>query len=220
MKQTSPDKYNVAWFKLAEFVSRGEKERALALYRLLAHALDDQAFARQLEGDILLAFNDETAYDRYGNAARLYIQQGRSSEAAAVYEHMVTLEPTTNEHLLHLVDLHKQFINNRRITEITQHLLRCMVDKREFERASWLLQQLDDHTGAFAQVHQELVQAWIKMENPPTDSVMVHVKKIIDHYFSAKQQKPLQTFLMTLKMVHDLLYQKACGYMQDGNLKW
>jgi hypothetical protein len=48
---------------------------------------------------------------------------------------------------------------------------------------------------------------------------MNHIKKVIDHYFNAKQQKALQSFLITLKMLHDLLYEKACIYMQEGNLQ-
>ncbi len=218
MSQISSEKHNVAWFKLAEFVSRGEKERALAMYRLLSHSLEDKAFARQLEGDLLLSFNDDAAYDRYGYAVRLYLEQGRSVEAAAVYEHMVTLEPRSEEQLTLLVDLYKQMPNNVRVFEVTQHLLRCLMSIKELEKVSVVLQHIDN-PAQFTVVHQELVQAWLKTENPPTESLMVHVKKIIDHHFSVKQPKPLQTFLMTLKMLHDLLYQKACSYMQDGNLQ-
>lgn len=214
----SSDKYNVAWFKLAEFVSRGEKERALAMYRLLSHSLDDKAFARQLEADLLLSFNDDGAYERYGQASKLYLDQGREMEAAAIYEHMVTMEPTTEEQFAQLVELYKQMPKNVRIFESTQHILRWLMNNKEFEKVSSILQKINDPS-QFAVVHQELVQAWLKVENPPTDSLMLHVKKIIDHYFSAKQQKHLQTFLMTLKMLHDLLYQKACSYIQEGNLK-
>ena len=65
-------KFNVAWFKLAEFVGRKEKERALGVYRLLSHSLPDDAFAAQLRGRFLMAFYDEKAVDAYVKAARLY----------------------------------------------------------------------------------------------------------------------------------------------------
>ena len=77
MKQFSGDKYNVAWFKLAEFVARGEKERAMGLYRLLVHSFDDSAFAHQLEGDLLLSFDDTQAVEKYLEAAYLYETQDR-----------------------------------------------------------------------------------------------------------------------------------------------
>ena len=93
MRQLPSDKYNVAWFKLAEFVGRGEKERALGLYRLLVHSFNDQALALQLEGDILLSFNDMNALEKYGSAALLYQERGRFIEAVAIYEHMIMLKP-------------------------------------------------------------------------------------------------------------------------------
>ena len=58
MKQVALGKTSLAWFKLAEFVTRGEKERALSIFRLLAHSIRHDALVVQLEGDILLAFDD------------------------------------------------------------------------------------------------------------------------------------------------------------------
>jgi len=106
MKQVPVDKYNIAWFKLAEYVSRGEKERALGIYRLLSHSFDDQAFARQLEGDILWSFNDSGASDAYHEAAQLYQKNDRVLQAAAVYEHLATLHPDSIIYALHLIDLY------------------------------------------------------------------------------------------------------------------
>ncbi|MBN2267551.1 MAG: hypothetical protein JW725_04420 [Candidatus Babeliaceae bacterium] len=72
MKQEVPEKSNIAWFKLAEFITRGEKERALSIYRLLSYSITDQALVAQLEGDILQAFNDERAIDSYQRAIDIY----------------------------------------------------------------------------------------------------------------------------------------------------
>ena len=87
MNTLSSETYNVAWFKLADFVARGEKERALCTYRLLMHSVVDQAFSYQLEGDILLAFEDDLAFERYHQAACLYKKDGNIKKAIAVYEH-------------------------------------------------------------------------------------------------------------------------------------
>jgi tetratricopeptide (TPR) repeat protein len=98
MKRVSSEQYTVAWFTLAECVSRGEKERAFGVYRLLSHSLDDRALAIQLEGDLFCAFNmDSQAVERYQNAARAYKQVGRYLEAASVYEHIRTIRPYENE---------------------------------------------------------------------------------------------------------------------------
>ncbi len=106
MKQYSSDKHNVAWFMLSECVARGEKERALGVYRLLAHSIDDKAFSRQLEGDILWAFEDGTAPVRYLEAATLYKKNQRFVEAAAVYEHLIVLEPDKEDHVVGLIALY------------------------------------------------------------------------------------------------------------------
>lgn len=91
MTQLPSDKFNVAWFKLAELVVRKEKERAMYIYRLLVHSLQDEAIAAQLEGDLLLSFNDEKAVDCYMRAATLYERSDRWIEAIAIYEQVMML---------------------------------------------------------------------------------------------------------------------------------
>ena len=92
MKHVSPDKYSIAWFKLAECVARGEQARAFGVYRLLSHSFEDKAFAHQLAGDLHLAFNDtEAAVAKYEQAAQIYKKDGRHSEAEAVYGHLATI---------------------------------------------------------------------------------------------------------------------------------
>ncbi|MBP6870217.1 hypothetical protein KBC04_05015 [Candidatus Babeliales bacterium] len=88
MKLLSSGSHNIAWFKLADFISRGEKERALSVYKLLMHSITDQAFAYQLEGDIFLAFDDDAALDSYHQAANIYKKNGDYRKAIAVYEHV------------------------------------------------------------------------------------------------------------------------------------
>lgn len=103
--------YTVAWFKLADFVTRGEKERALGVHRLLMHSVTDKALSFQLEADILLAFDDFDAIDKYHIAANLYKKSGRYKQAIAVYEHVVTFkpEPTIIEALLDVYLIEHKF---------------------------------------------------------------------------------------------------------------
>src|SRR3990172_12400757 len=107
MKQVPSDKYNVAWFKLADCIARGEKERALGVYRLLSHSLDDQALSLQLYGDILLSFQDVKAHEKYKQAAQLYHERNKLLEAAAVYEHLAVLEPKTIDIRIALIDIYQ-----------------------------------------------------------------------------------------------------------------
>jgi tetratricopeptide (TPR) repeat protein len=100
------DKYTIAWFKIAECVSRGEKERALGVYRLLSHSFNDDAVARQLEADIyLLCGEQERAIELYRQATELYEKSNRFLESAAIYEHLMMLLPKdiqVRNKLLHL----------------------------------------------------------------------------------------------------------------------
>jgi tetratricopeptide (TPR) repeat protein len=89
MKTFASESYTIAWFKIADFVARGEKERALHMYRLLMHSVPEPAISYQLEGDILLAFDDIAALDRYHKAVNFYKKSGQVKQAVAVYEHVV-----------------------------------------------------------------------------------------------------------------------------------
>lgn len=92
MKRGQSDKHTIAWFRIAECVSRGEKERALGVYRLLSHSLEDSAYARQLEGDILLACHDiSAATQRYYSAFELYQKSNRLLQACCVADHLLLL---------------------------------------------------------------------------------------------------------------------------------
>jgi len=94
MKQTQVDKYTIAWFKIAECVSRGEKERALGVYRLLSHSFNDTAVSHQLEGDIYYSFGEEKlAISLYQQSMELYQKSQRFLEAVAVAEHLLSMLP-------------------------------------------------------------------------------------------------------------------------------
>jgi len=107
MKHVPLEKYSIAWFKLSECVARGEKERALGVYKLLSHSIDDAAFAAQLEGDLFLAFEDDAAVEKYCIAAKRYKKKQRFVEAAAVYEHLVALQSDVEDHVLNLILLYQ-----------------------------------------------------------------------------------------------------------------
>ena len=106
MKQEPKEKgTSVAWFKLAELISRGEKEKALNLYRLLSHSFEEKAYALQVEGDILWSFEDQEAVDRYKHAAFLYKKEKNLVAAAGIYEHLLTLDPGNVDNMFHLLKL-------------------------------------------------------------------------------------------------------------------
>ncbi len=100
------DKYNVAWYRLSECVAKGERERALGMYRLLAHSIDNQALVKQLEGDILYLFHDEMAFERYKEAAHLYRERGHYLQALALLEQVVQTPCATLKDRVTLIELY------------------------------------------------------------------------------------------------------------------
>ena len=104
-KFVSHDNQNVAWFKLADCIGRGEKERALSLQRLLMHSFDDVPFAKKLEAEILAFFEDDNACDKYSAAADLYYSVGKIFEAAIIYEKLIATVPDNKQYCQKASDL-------------------------------------------------------------------------------------------------------------------
>jgi len=146
MKQIERQK-SIGWFKLAEFVERGEKERALGIYKLLALSINDIAFTYQLEGDILLAFEDQQAYSKYLLATEHYIKQHNIPAAIGTLHHLAILAPNQTQawelltdlylnHLLTKINIHlKNLINHKQITLaqicIEKLISKCRLEQKE-----------------------------------------------------------------------------------------
>jgi len=121
-RQTPKETYCIAWFKLAECVSRKEKERALGVYRLLSHSIGDEALATQLEGDILLSFDDAAAFAKYKQAAELYQKHKRLPPAVGICEHILTVHPQDKWALHKLVDLYQELGIAKKLKEVEKKL--------------------------------------------------------------------------------------------------
>ena len=197
MRQVSVDKYNVAWFKLAEFVARGEKERALCVYRLLSHSIDDQAFVAQLEGDILLSFNDtNSAINRYQKAVDLYKKDGNILQAAAVYEHLLTLKPDMMHYRNNIVALYKELPLWPKVKQHAQPLLKQYVHKKEIGKAIDLLRDLDAHVAG------HLCTLFVSLlfdASFSRDTMQEYIKKTVNSLSQCDTDTSLQQFIMALK---------------------
>lgn len=156
---------SVAWFKLADLIARKEREKALNVYRLLAHSLQDRAYALQLEGDILWSLDDQGALERYKHAAYLYQKDKRWIEAIAIYEHILTIEQNNNAVLGTLIpcyamanwpeifqDRIKQLctmVTQHRISEqqfitIMQEIMSAIQETEDHGKQQWVSEQLRD----------------------------------------------------------------------------
>ena len=97
---------SIAWYKLADLISRREREKALNVYRLLAHSFEDRAYVLQLEADILLYLDDDGAKEKYKQAAFLYKKEKRWINAISVCEHLLFRDPDNFDLLSMLIDFY------------------------------------------------------------------------------------------------------------------
>lgn len=219
MRQLPSDKYNVAWFKLAEFVARGERERALGLYKLLIHSFDDHALALQLEGDLLLSFNDHNAAcQKYREASQVYSQDKRYIEAAAVYEHVLMLDQNCHEDIITIIALYEQLTVFPRLLLYLEKLCMRYIHLKQFDQLDFVLQEwtkkLDNQYNT--QLYKAITVALIK-DNCSSDIIRTYLKKTLDHLVVDKDSsKPLlQSFLSTIEALHKDFYCEATQHIQE-----
>jgi len=137
-RQQSQKEKSLAWFKLADLIARGEREKALNVFRLLSHSLPDRAYVLQLEGDMLWHLEDKGCVEKYKQAAFLYHKEKRWIDAVAIYEHLFSQNPESGETLAQLM------------------LLYALLDWQEkfIERYKILLQLFHDHLISELQVEK------------------------------------------------------------------
>jgi len=214
MKQAPVEKYTIAFFRLAEYVSRGEKERALGVYRLLSHSFDDLAFARQLEGDILWSFKDITAQDKYFQAAQLYHKDKRLRQAVGVYEHLLTMHPQSALYVSQLIGVYSELELVDKAKNYMARLLDCAAVNNNIIIIS---QALLDHENLFsiaerAAQHERFVYTLIKSQYPDQEIIQAHIQKAIDSFLGSNHQEKLEHFYAMLNALDATHYLHAINY--------
>ncbi len=213
MKQVQADKYNIAWFKLAECISRREKERALGVYRLLSHSFDNTAVVHQLEGDIMLAFNEqEKAVEKYAQAAQIYEQQGQLVQAIAVYDHIITLVDCSAS-VEKMIDLYARLNDPQRMFTYIKRLCHHLLKKQEMVQLFSMLQKFNLNLSqkgvllielTLASLHNSAINRQIKLQLiGQTIEGLMH------------DRLALQQFLIKLKTIDEMAYKHACACIQE-----
>lgn len=209
MKLLSSGSHNIAWFKLADFVSRGEKERALSVFKLLVHSIPDQAFSYQLEGDILLAFDDDAALDSYHLAANLYKKNGSYQKAIAVYEH-VALFKNDLKILEALLDVYDVLQDQVGIINSFARFAILAVQQRNFglliNRLHLYLMTRNAVLKAELYGYTFFALLFHDIENP---QIEMYLFQALDLYVKCPDPRLLSQFMAKLKVSHDLFYATA-----------
>ncbi|MFA5998709.1 MAG: hypothetical protein WC747_01670 [Candidatus Babeliales bacterium] len=221
MRVLMSESYNIAWFTLADFVTRGEKERALSMLRLLMHSVQDVAIAHQLEGDILLAFADDCAFDRYYTAAILYKQSERYQQAISVCLQVSSLKE--DERTLEvLLDIYVILNNKSETLETFSRLAKVCISQNNTE----LLQKIfQDHFSQNSKLMQALLTARLVrallLYDETNKSITKYMQQTLDLFQASLQssdllQTDLQKFLSEIKVLNFDEYKKAELYLGNN----
>lgn len=216
MKLLSSDSYNVAWFKLADFVARGEKERALIVYKLLMHSVHDKAFSCQLEGDILLAFDDDAALDKYHQAANMYKKDKKLKKAVAVYEHAAFFKEDLKI-IEALLDVHGLLKNKEGIVATFSRFASLALKENDVGLLINKLHSFLIHKDELlmAQLYNHTVIAFA-MYKPENAHYSTYLQQALDLYVVHDQHKLLDTFIAQLKALNVKYHREALDYLSES----
>ncbi|MFI5333146.1 MAG: hypothetical protein ACHQVS_03525 [Candidatus Babeliales bacterium] len=217
MRYLPSDKYNVAWFKLAECVARGERERALGVYRLLSHSFDDPAFASQLEGDILVAFSDPvSAVVKYKEAVALYKSSNRTLEAAAVAEHILVLEAEKQESIELLIELYKEVGNEYKTATYLHMLFALTLGMHNLDRAAQILDEYQALVGVAKALpdRQQLLFSCIKNQPMPREPEVRQLELILNGLLEGGKASELNAFLSYIEGLNPYYRAVAHEYLE------
>ena len=211
MRYIPTDKYTVAWFKLAECVAKGEKEKAFGVYRLLMHSLEDKAYAHQLEGDLLGAFQDERALEKYEHAAQLYVSNNRWKEAIALYEELAIIS-SDNARAVHcLIELYTKHKNPDRCAGKIINLSHSLASKKRLVHAQQLIEALP--RGKIALEEAQSCAVWclseIKKSELEPGTLEQLLLKTVSYLMDQEDALVLQQFLSELEQVNSHWYRVA-----------
>ncbi len=204
MKQIPSKKFNVAWFTLAECVSRGEKVRAMSLYRLLTHSIKDNAFSQQLKGDLLLAFKDSAATELYEEAADLYIKDNRFLEAIGVYEHLTLITPENWHYIKSLIKLYKKLEIPSKYSACVERLFQLTAKLHDNNEIFTIISQMEEASHEHpTSLHQRYIQYILQNNVKQEHNIHKYGEKIIDTLILDGKNDTLDYFLNTIESIDD-----------------
>lgn len=215
MRQIPNNKYTIAWFKLAECVAKGEKEKAFGVYRLLMHSIEDRAYASQLEADLFGAFDDDRALEKYGHAAQLYMRENRFKEAAALYEELIKLHPNI-AYICNLSDIYFKHKNKTIAVEKLSQLVDLLLEKKSIQLIINVLEKLvtiaDESTKSH--LYLKITSSFISGNAALKENDEAALEGFLDFLLQNNEEKELQKILFFIEQTNTQWYERACAYLK------
>lgn len=217
MKSEMGVRQTIAWFKLAEFVTRGEKERALSLFRLLTHSFDDKAFIKKLGAEILASFDDTQAFVEYVQAAHLYKAQGDVVEAVAIYELLTLLQPSVIDHFEKVITFFHEMGNELKVLQYQKQLCELMLCQGKIDKGIAVLKKmepsLDEREKLF--FFKKIVQESLIHRYAQQAVITEYLEKSLEGLLRFAGESDLNQFLMTVQGLNGMWHKDALAYVQN-----
>ena len=213
MQREQPDRYSIAWVKLAECILRREKERAFGVYSLLSHSFDNLAVRLQLEGDILLAFEDQLGAARvYEKAAQRYCEQKKFVQATAIYNHLFTMSGS-QEYVDKILLLYVEFNQPAEILIYMRHLCLLMLRRYELDQVIQLLDRINWEGDQRTEFITEMTCLAVVDHLMPSAMKTKVVHAALDLVMHDVQL--LSVFFSKIKAIDPHYYHEACAYVES-----
>ncbi len=205
---------SVAWFKLAECIGRGEKERAIGLYRLLTYSFEDQAFVKKLEAEIVATFDKELAAKEFVSAAHLYFIRGDTQETFFIYQTLHSLFPEKPEYLERLIDMTQ---HADEIVMYQRALCSALLQEGSCFKAAELLPSLKKSLGCheYVDLTQHFVVTALTGKNVNQELITRMMHETLDTCLRFNLDQKLQHFMSSLQGINILWYQDALTYLSS-----
>jgi len=217
MKQLPSERSSIAWFKLAEYVGRGDRERAFGLYRLLVHSVDDQPFLKKLEADIWSAFDIYKSQELYEQAAHLYKNAGNFSESLLIYELLTAHFPENLFYVEQAIVLCDELGLEKKKQEFNKRQCHALLSLGRVEKSLKAFQTLEKNIRSMdvLQFHKEWVIAALTHHYSEQETIKIILQKVLDGYLRMAADTELSVFLVTIKQLNPVWYKDAFGYCES-----
>jgi hypothetical protein len=216
MKAELGERQNIAWFKLAEFVTRGEKERALSLFRLLTHSFADQAFIKKLEAEILASFDDEQAFSEYIQAAHLYRTKGQSVEAVSIYETLVIFQPDRSEYCEKIISLFNELGHKEKKVQYQKQLCFLFLAQERVDKAIAVFEKMEGLNDVEKlSFFQSIVLKAVQNRYPQQAIITTYLHKALEGLLRFAGEIELNRFLASLEALNAVWHKDAVAYLRE-----
>ncbi len=217
MKVEIAERQSIAWFKLSEFVARGEKERAMSLLRLLTHSFEDRAYSRKLAAEILASFDDTQAIEEYIQAAHLYRLQGDLIEAVSIYELLTLLEPEAPEYYEKVIVFFQELGNAEKVLSYQKQLCNLFLSKGRVDKAITLFESIELALDGIEKLSflQMIVITALMHKYSQQVVITSYLKRALEGLLRFSQEAELTVFLAKLETLNRIWHKDALAYLSE-----